>query len=290
MNGLKTTVLLAALTGILVLLGGQLGGANGALFALIFAGLLNFISYWFSDKIVLRMYRAQEVGQQEAPRLYRIVDKLTKGARLPMPKIYIIPTDSLNAFATGRNPDNAAVAATEGILRVLDDDELAGVMAHELAHVRNRDILISTVVATIAGAITLLATWARWAAIFGGIGRDDEGEGGGIISFLLMTIVAPIAAIVIQLAISRAREYVADSGASKITGKPLALASALEKLESHASPMGAHSHQRPLAANPSTAHMFIVNPLSGRGLLALFSTHPPVAERIARLRALAGRR
>jgi len=283
MNILKTTVLMAALTGILVLLGNLLGGTSGALFALIMAGLLNFIGFWFSDKIVLMMYRAKEVGPGEAPRLYRIVERLSGRAELPMPKVYIIPSDSLNAFATGRSPSHAAVAATEGIMRALDDDELEGVIGHELAHIKHRDILIGTIVATMAGAITMLATWARWAAMFGGLGgRDrDERDNGGVVGLLVMSFIAPIAALLIQLAISRAREYMADAEGADISGKPLALASALGKLDSYA-------HRRPLPANPATAHMFIVNPLSGGSFLALFSTHPPVPERIARLRKLAG--
>lgn len=253
--------------------------------ALIFAGIMNFISYYFSDRIVLMMYRAQEVGPGDAPRLYRSVERLAMRAGLPMPKVYIIEDDSPNAFATGRNPEHAAVAATTGILNLLDDRELEGVIGHELAHVRHRDILIGSIAATIAGAITWLASMAQWGAIFGGFGgRDDEERGGNVIGLLLMAILAPIAAVLIQMAISRSREYAADRGGAEISGNPLSLANALGKLHAMADRIPME------AATPATAHMFIVNPLSGRSFAGLFSTHPPVEERIARLETMVGGR
>jgi heat shock protein HtpX len=270
------------MTVLFVLLGGMLGGEQGMVMAFIFAGLMNFASYWWSDRIVLWMYGAQEVSEAQAPDFHALVRRLAQRAGLPMPKVYVIPTDTPNAFATGRNPQHAAVAATEGILRILTPDELEGVMAHELGHVRNRDILISTIAATLAGAIMMLARMAQFAAMFGG-GRqsDDEegGGGGGIVGAILLAVLAPIGAMLIQMAISRAREYLADAAGAQISRKPWALADALEKLERGAAAL-------PMEANPSTAHMFIVNPLSGGGLLTLFSTHPPVAERVARLRAM----
>ncbi|OGC77033.1 MAG: protease HtpX [candidate division Zixibacteria bacterium RBG_16_40_9] len=276
MNILKTAFLLTLLTLLLVFIGNLIGGQQGMLIALVFAGILNFISYWFSDKIVLGIYRAKKVTEAEAPDLVGLVRRIAQKASLPMPKVYIIPTDTPNAFATGRNPSHSAVAVTDGILRILDQDELEGVLSHELGHVRNRDILISSVVATVAGAISMLAHMAQWAAIFGG-GRDrDRGNGLGL---LFMAIVAPLAALLIQMAISRSREYHADETGAKISRKPLGLASALKKLHSA-------NLRVPLNANPSTAHMFIVNPLSGKGLVTLFSTHPPVGERIKRLEEL----
>ncbi len=280
-NMLKTTVLLAALTVLFVLLGGMLGGEQGMLVALLIAAAMNFVSYWWADKIVLHMYGAQEVTEAEAPEFYHLVRNLATRAGLPMPRVYIIPTDTPNAFATGRNPQHAAVAATQGILRILTRDELEGVMSHELGHVRNRDILISTIAATLAGAVMMLARMGQFAAMFGGgRSRDDEGGGGaGIIGLLVMAIVAPVAAMLIQMAVSRAREYQADASGAQISRKPWALADALEKLEPAAQAL-------PMEASPATAHMFIVNPLSGSGLLTLFSTHPPVAERVARLRAM----
>jgi heat shock protein HtpX len=280
-NTLKTTALLAALTVLFVLIGGMVGGEKGMVIAFLIAGLMNFASYWWSDRIVLWMYGAQEVNQAEAPEFHGLVRRLAQRAGLPMPRVYIIPTETPNAFATGRNPDHAAVAATEGILRILTPDELEGVMAHELGHVRNRDILISTIAATLAGAIMMLARMAQWAAVFGG-GRsseDDEGGAGGLVGLILLAIVAPLAAVLIQMAISRAREYLADAAGAQISRKPWALADALEKLEQAATAL-------PLDANPATAHLFIVNPLRGSSLLALFSTHPPVEERAARLRAM----
>jgi heat shock protein HtpX len=248
-------------------------------FAFLMAGAMNFFSYWFSDKIVLSMYGARQIEEQDDPRFYGVVRRLAIGAGLPMPKVYLIDSETPNAFATGRNPDHAAVAATSGILRILSEEELAGVMAHELAHVKNRDILISTLAATFAGAITWLAHMAQWAAIFGG-GRSDDDEGGGIFGTLLMAILAPIAAMLIQMAISRSREFGADAGGAGICHNPLSLANALQKLEM--------ANQRiPMEATPATAHMFIVNPLTGGGLMSLFSTHPPMAERISRLQEIA---
>lgn len=278
MNTLKTTFLLTALTMLLMFVGKALGGNGGMMMALIIAGVMNIVSYWFSDKIVLKMYGAREVTEAESPRLYRITNQLAMKAMLPMPKVYIIPGMTPNAFATGRNPQHAAVAATEGILQMLNDEELEGVMAHELAHVGNRDILISTIVATIAGAISYLAQMAQFAAIFGG-NRDKDENGGSPFVMIAMAIIAPIAAMLIQMAISRSREYEADAYGARICRKPLALANALKKLH-----MGAAAI--PMNATPATAHMFIVNPLTGGGLMSLFSTHPPMEERVARLEAL----
>ena len=279
MNTLKTVFLLGALTGLLMFIGGYFGGQHGIVIAFIFAALMNFASYWFSDKIVLRMYRAQEVTEAEAPVLYSVVKNLALKASLPMPRVYIIPTDTPNAFATGRNEQHAVVAVTQGILRMLDRGELEGVLAHELTHVKNKDILVSSIAATIAGAIVMLAHMAQWAAIFGGFSRDSDDEGGGVIGLVLMAVLAPLAATIIQMAISRSREYMADEGGAKVSGNPYGLASALEK-------MSRASEAIPMDANPSTAHMFIVNPLSGRSLMTLFSTHPPIEERIARLRSM----
>ncbi len=281
-NTLKTTALLAALTVLFILLGGMVGGEQGMVIAFLFAGVMNFASYWWSDRIVLWMYGAQEASQAEAPELHALIRRLAQRAGLPMPRVFIIPTDTPNAFATGRNPSHAAVAATQGILRILTPDEIEGVMAHELGHVRNRDILISTVAATLAGAIMMLARMAQFAAWFGaGRGSEDDEGGGaaGLVGLLLLAIVAPLAAMLIQMAISRAREYLADSAGAQISRKPWALADALEKLERAATAL-------PMEANPATAHMFIVNPLRGSTILNLFSTHPPVAERVARLRAM----
>ena len=279
MNAVRTTFLMTLLTVLLMLAGRAIGGQNGMLFALVMAGVMNFVSYWFSDKIVLAMYGAQQVTEAEAPELYGMVRQLAVQAGLPMPKVYLIPSDTPNAFATGRNPEHAAVAATNGIMRILSREELMGVMAHELSHVKHRDILIGSVAATIAGAITYLANMAQWAAIFGG-GRDREGEGGGGFSLLVMAIVAPLAAMLIQMAISRSREYAADRGGAEVSGNPLWLASALRKLEMA-------NQQIPMQANAATAHMFIVNPLTGGGIASLFSTHPPVQERVKRLEELA---
>ncbi|MEW6109804.1 MAG: zinc metalloprotease HtpX [Nitrospirota bacterium] len=277
MNGLKTAMLLLVLTLLLVWGGAALGGKQGMTFALIMAFLMNFITYFFSDRIVLKMYRAREVNESEAPVLYRIVRRLVQKAGMPMPKVYIIPDMSPNAFATGRNPGHAAVAATEGIMQILTEEELAGVMAHELAHVKHRDILIGTVAATIAGAISYLAMMARWAMIFGG--RSDDDEGGNPVAALVMMIVAPIAAMLIQMAISRSREYAADRGGAELHGNPKALANALRKLHKGVQMIPTH-------ATPATSHMLIVSPLRGGSIMKLFSTHPPVEERIARLEAM----
>lgn len=279
MNIFRTTILMAALTAILVFFGQVIGGKAGALYALIFAGAINFIGYWFSDKIVLAMYKAKEVKFHEAPELYGVVQRLTTKANMPMPKVYIIPQSAPNAFATGRNPQHAAVAITQGILGILTEDELEGVLAHELTHVQNRDILIGSIAATVAGAITYLANMARWAMIFGGRG-NREGRGGSAIGLLVMAIVAPIAALVIQMAISRSREYLADEGGAKMCGKPLSLASALLKMQSQV-------RYNPMVANPSTAHMFIINPLGTDFWATLFSTHPLVKDRVKKLETIA---
>ena len=277
MNYIKTAMLMVILTLLLVFAGGVLGGKSGMTFALIMAFFMNFITYFFSDKIVLKMYKAREVTEAEAPVLHRIVRRLSQKAGMPMPKVYIIPDMSPNAFATGRNPNHAAVAATEGIMQLLTEEELAGVMAHELAHVRHRDILIGTIAATVAGAISYLAQMAQWAMIFGG--RHDDDEGSNPIASLVMMIVFPIAAMLIQMAISRSREYAADEGGARLHGNPHALANALRKLHKGAQVI-------PMHATPATSHMMIVNPFSGGALMKLFSTHPPVEERIARLESL----
>jgi heat shock protein HtpX len=277
MNNIKTLFLLVTLTLILVWAGGALGGKQGMTMALIFALMMNLFAYWFSDKIVLRMYRAKQVSEAEAPELYGIVRRLVQKAGMPMPKVYMINEDQPNAFATGRNPKHAAVAVTTGIMRILSHEELQGVIAHELSHVRHRDILISTIAATIAGAISYLAQMAQWAMIFGGRGDDDEG--GNPIAALAMMVVGPIAALIVQMAISRSREYSADEGGARLAGNPRYLAGALRKLH-------AASQKIPMHASPATSHMFIVNPLSGGGLLKLFSTHPPIEERIARLESM----
>jgi heat shock protein HtpX len=274
-NTFKTAFLLTALTLLLMFIGRYFGGENGMLLALIFAAVMNFVSYFFSDKIALAMYKAQPVTREELPRAYQIVERLTQRVGLPMPKIYVIPTDSANAFATGRNPAHASVAVTQGILNLLNDEELEGVLAHELGHVRNRDILISSIAATVAGAITMLAQMGKFAMIFGGMQRDDRDRGGGIAA-LLMLILAPIAAMLIQLAVSRSREYEADSTGAHFTGNPYALASALAKLD-------AYSKRVPMVATPSTAHLFIIQPLLGMNFGSLFATHPPIAKRIERL-------
>jgi len=278
MNSLKTALLLGGLTGLLLLIGGYFGGKGGVVIAFVFAVVMNFGAYWFSDKLILRMYSAREVTPSQAPELYSLVKDLAMKASLPVPKIYIIPEDTPNAFATGRDEQHAVVAVTEGIMRILNRDELEGVLAHELTHIKNRDMLIGSIAATLAGAIVMLANMAQWAAIFGGASRDDE-DGGGVIGLIFMAILAPLAATIIQMAISRSREYMADDGGARISGKPYGLASALEKLSRS-------SQAVPMDANPSTAHLFIVNPLSGRALMNLFSTHPPIEERIARLRSM----
>jgi heat shock protein HtpX len=276
-NTFKTAFLLTALTLLLMFIGRYFGGQNGMMLALVFAAVMNFVSYFYSDKIALAMYRAQPVTREQLPRAYAAVERLTQKIGIPMPKIYVIPTESPNAFATGRNPQHASVAVTHGILGLLTDEELEGVLAHELGHVGNRDILISSVAATIAGAITMLASMGRFAMIFGGMGGGDRDrrDGGGF-GALLMLILAPIAASLIQLAVSRSREYQADATGADYTGNPYALASALQKLD-------AYSRKIPMAASPSTAHLFIVAPLLGVNFGSLFSTHPPIAKRIERL-------
>ncbi|PYV95897.1 MAG: protease HtpX [Acidobacteria bacterium] len=270
-NTFKTALLLTALTLLLMGIGRYLGGENGMLWALIIAGIMNFVAYFFSDKIALATYRAQPVSREDLPRVYDVVERITQRVGLPMPKIYVIPTESPNAFATGRNPKHASVAVTQGILKLLNDEELQGVLAHEIGHVNNRDILISSVAATLAGAIT----WLRYGAMFGGLGNRDERRGGGL-GALLMLILAPIAATLIQLAVSRSREYQADATGAQFTGNPYALASALSKLD-------AYSRRLPMVATPSTAHLFIIQPLLGMNFGSLFSTHPPIAKRIERL-------
>ena len=277
-NAIKTGLLLAILTALFVVIGGAIGGERGMIVAFMFALVMNVASYWFSDKIVLAMYGAKPIEESQAPGLYRIVRTLATRSGIPMPPVYLIPSESPNAFATGRSPQHAAVAVTEGIMRILDEEELEGVLAHELAHVKNRDVLISTIAATMAGAITYLAHMAQWAALFGGR-RDDEEEGGGMFGAIFMAILAPIAAMLVQMAVSRAREFQADASGAKIAGKPWGLAKALDKLHQA-------SQIVPMNASPATAHLFIVNPLSGGSFLKLFSTHPPIEERIARLRAM----
>ena len=275
MNGIRTTLLLASLTGLMLLIGGALGGRGGMMIVLLFSLVMNMGTYWYSDKIVLKMYHAKEVTPAESPELYGIVRGLVDRAKMPMPKVYIVDTPMPNAFATGRNPSHAAVAVTTGIMRILDREELEGVVAHELSHVRNRDTLISSVAATIAGVVTFLANMAQWSLIFGG--NDDDG--GNIVGILAMAILAPIAAMIIQMAISRSREFGADAGGAELSGHPMALARALSKLEMASGRASAD-------VNPSTAHMFIVNPLKGKKLASLFSTHPSTEERIARLSAM----
>lgn len=279
MNALKTGVLLAALTMLIVWIGRMFGGPAGMILAFGFALIMNAVSYWYSDKIVLRMYRAQPVSEAEGPELHALVQRLTREAGLPMPKLYVIPNEMPNAFATGRNPQNAAVAVTQGLMRILGRDEVEGVIAHELAHVKNRDILIATIAATLAGAIMMMASIARWGMILGGYGGRGSRDGGGF-GLLIAMIVAPIAALMIQMAISRSREYQADATGARISGKPLGLANALVKLENAANHI-------PSQANPATAHMFIVNPLRGGGIGSLFSTHPRTPDRVNRLEAMA---
>lgn len=276
MNGLKTAFLLTVMTLLVLFIGNYFGGQRGMVFAFIFAAVMNFVSYFFSDKIALAMYRAQPVTREELPRVYDVVERLAAKINIPVPKIFVIPTDSPNAFATGRNPTHASVAVTQGILQLLDDEELEGVLAHELGHVRNRDILTSSIAATLAGAITLLARMAAWGAMFGGYGGGDRDRRGGGLGALLMLILAPLAAMLIQLAVSRTREYQADASGAAYTGNPYALARALQKLD-------AYSKRIPLVASPSTAHLFIVQPLLGMNLGNLFSTHPPISKRIERL-------
>jgi len=275
-NWFKTTLLLGIMTILIVWAGHLLGGQGGMVFAFVIAVAMNFFSYWYSHKIVLRIYRARPVTSKEQPELYDMVHHLAQKAELPMPQIYIIPDESPNAFATGRNPEHAVVAATEGLLRLMSHDELEGVLAHEIAHIKNRDILIGSIAATMAGAIMILASMARWSAFLGGGSDDEEGGGLGAMGMIVMSILAPLAAMLVQMAISRSREYHADATGATFAGHSQGLARALEKL-------GAYSKRLPMHANPQTAHMFIVNPLRGRGVMSLFSTHPPLEERIARL-------
>lgn len=277
MNRLKTVILLGTLTGALLVFGRVLGGESGMVMALVFAAGMNFFAYWFSDKMVLAMHGAKPVSREQAPELYAIVEGLTARAGIPMPRLYIVEADAPNAFATGRNPSHAAVCCTTGILRLMDRNELEGVLAHELSHVRNRDILISSVAATLAGAITFLAHMARWGAFFGGFGGRDDNRGGSIFELLAMAIFAPIAAMVIQLAVSRSREYQADASGAELAGNPYGLASALGKLEAYG------KRVPPLNVSPSMNHLYISNPLSGQAFLSLFSTHPPIKERVRRL-------
>jgi heat shock protein HtpX len=279
-NTLRTTLLLAVLTALIIFIGRLFGGSQGMVIAFVLAVVMNMGSYWFSDKIVLAMYRAQPLEESRAPEIHRIVRELASQAGIPMPRIYLIPQDTPNAFATGRNPEHAVVALTEGLWRLLTPDEIRGVLAHELGHVKNRDILISSIAATLAGVVMILANMARWAAIFGGVRSSDDEGGGGIIGVLLTAILAPIAAVLIQMAISRSREYLADETGARLSHSPESLASALQKLNMASQRLPMHN------ARPETAHMFIVNPLSGKSLANLFSTHPPVEERIQRLRAM----
>lgn len=286
MNALRTTALLAGLSVLLVLVGGAFGGKGGMIIALIFAGAMNLGSYWFSDRMVLKMHGAREISAADSPELYNVVRELAQSAQLPMPRVYIMESDTPNAFATGRDPSHAAVAATTGLLRLMNREELRGVLAHELAHVRHRDTLIGAVAATFAGAITMIANMAQWAMLFGGFrGDDEEGGAGGVLGGLVMIVLAPLAATLIQMAVSRSREFAADKGGADIAGNPMGLANALRKLEQA-------NQQHPMASatrNPGTAHMFIVNPLAGVNIGKMFSTHPPTAERIERLEAMNGR-
>jgi len=280
-NTFKTFILLAGMTALLLAIGDALGGRQGLVIALVFAGVMNFVGYWFSDKIALGMSGAQAVSEEQAPDLYRIVRELCLRANLPLPRLYVIPSPTPNAFATGRNPEHAAVAVTSGIVNILSRDELEGVIAHELAHVKNRDILISSVAAVIAGAISQLAYMAQWAMMFGGMGRDrDDDDRGGLLAGLALLIVGPIAAMLIQMAISRSREFQADATGAQICGRPLSLANALMKLEDV-------NHRLPMQVNPAQAQMYIVNPLTAGGIASLFSTHPPMAERVKRLQEIA---
>jgi len=278
MNYLKTFILLAALTFLLIWVGQAIAGPRGAMYAFVFSLVLNLGAFWFSDKLVLSMYKAKPVEESQAPQLYQMVKEISQGADLPMPKVYLIPQAGANAFATGRNPQNAAIAVTDGILNLLSPDELKGVLAHELAHVKNRDILLGCIAAAVAGAVMMLANMARWTAMFGGYSRGRR-SGGNIFGLLAISILAPIAALIIQMAISRSREYSADRTGARFLHSGIPLANALGKLESQA-------RRRPIAASPQSAHMFIVNPLSGQSLLGLFSTHPPIQTRIERLRQL----
>lgn len=280
MNQLRTWLLMSALMALLVFVGGLIGGRGGMILFFAFGLIVNAASYWFSDKIAVKMTRSREVSEDEAPELYAMVRKLTASAQIPMPKIFITPSEQPNAFATGRSPSKAVVAVTEGILRILSKEELEGVLAHEIAHVKNRDILIGSVAAAIAGAIMMISSIARWGLMFGGFGgSDEEDNGGGIIGLLIAVIIAPIAAMLVQMAISRSREFQADQSGANIAGNPSPLASALLKLESA-------SQRVPMEVSPAAAHMFIVNPLSGRSLAGLFSTHPSTEQRVERLKQM----
>ncbi|MCU0453462.1 MAG: zinc metalloprotease HtpX [Bacteroidetes bacterium] len=279
MNTLKTTLLMTVLTVLFVMVGNWLGGQSGMMMAFAFAILMNVGTYWFSDKMVLRMYGAEELDRSQYGHIYRMTEELTHRAGIPMPRLYLIRGDQPNAFATGRNPQNAAVAVTESIVRLLTKDELRGVVAHELAHIKNRDILVATIAATFAGAISMIANMAQWAMIFGGRSNDEEGGGNPIVAIVMM-IVAPLAAMMIQMAISRQREFLADAGGAQMSGNPISLANALKRLHSA-------SQQVPMQATPATAHLFIVNPFSGGAMMKLFSTHPPMEERVARLEEMA---
>ena len=285
-NSFKTAILLIALTALILIIGQLFGGSRGLVIAFMFALVMNGGSYWFSDRIVLSLYRAKELSHADAPELHRMVEELSRHAAIPKPRIYLIPSQNPNAFATGRNPEHAVVAVTVGIMRLLDREELNGVLSHELAHIKDRDILIGSIAATMAGMIMMLAGIARWTALFGGFGRDDDEGGGGVLGLIAMSILAPLAAMLIQCAISRSREYVADEQGARLSNNPQGLARALEKLS-------LASKRIPTEASPATAqataHMFIVNPLSGKSLMGLFSTHPSSEERIRRLRAMAGR-
>lgn len=278
-NTMKTFILMAALTALFMFAGQALGGQSGMVFALLMALGMNFFAYWYSDKLALTMSRAREVLYDQAPQLHDMVEKLARNAGLPKPKVYVMPGQTPNAFATGRNPEHAAVAVTEGLLQLLQQDELEGVIGHELGHIKNRDILISSIAAVMAGAISYLATMAQWAMIFGGGGRNDDEGKGNLVAMLVMMLVAPLAAAIIQMAISRSREYLADGTGAKICGHPISLANALQRLEDY-------NHRMPMKVNPATAQMYIVNPLAGGGIASLFSTHPPIQERIKRLRAM----
>jgi heat shock protein HtpX len=278
-NTMKTFILMAALTALFMFAGQAFGGQSGMVFALVMALAMNFFAYWYSDKLALTMSRAREVSSGQAPQLHAMIEELARNAGLPKPKVYVMPGQTPNAFATGRNPEHAAIAVTEGLLQLLQRDELGGVIGHELGHIKNRDILISSIAAVMAGAISYLATMAQWAMIFGGGGNDDKGRS-NLFAMLAMMIIAPLAAAIIQMAISRNREYLADATGAKICGHPISLANALQRLEDY-------NHRLPLKVNPATAQMYIVNPLAGGTMARLFSTHPPIRERIKRLQAMA---
>jgi heat shock protein HtpX len=278
-NTMKTFILMAALTALFMFAGQAFGGQSGMVFALVMALAMNFFAYWYSDKLALTMSRAREVSSGQAPQLHAMIEELARNAGLPKPKVYVMPGQTPNAFATGRNPEHAAIAVTEGLLQLLQRDELGGVIGHELGHIKNRDILISSIAAVMAGAISYLATMAQWAMIFGGGGNDDKGRS-NLFAMLAMMIIAPLAAAIIQMAISRNREYLADATGAKICGHPISLANALQRLEDY-------NHRMPLKVNPATAQMYIVNPLAGGTMARLFSTHPPIRERIKRLQAMA---